>query len=175
MIKLVKGDITKDLEVGAIVNAANDLLKDGGGVCGAIHKAAGHRLELYNQAYNKGFCDVGEAKISPSFEMQPRVWWIIHTVGPDLRGCVGGPMMRDEQSLAACYRNSLHLAIRFGIKDIAFPSISTGIFGYPIEEAAPVAIEAVTEVLLQRDINVTFCLFSDNDLGTYARAMRHAK
>jgi O-acetyl-ADP-ribose deacetylase len=157
----LKGDITK-LRVDAIVNAANTTLLGGGGVDGAIHRAAGP--ELYEEAKTLGGCKVGEAKITKGYKLPAK--YIIHTVGP-IYGQENG---REAELLASCYKNSLKLALKYNIKTIAFPNISTGAFGYPIEEAAKIAIEAVKEFLGEsenRIAKVYLVSHSDLDLKVY--------
>lgn len=153
-------DITT-LDVDAIVNAANSSLLGGGGVDGAIHKVAGH--QLLEACRRLGGCETGEAKITPGFNLSAR--YVIHTVGPVWNGGQHG----EAELLANCYRNSLQLAEENGVKSIAFPSISTGIYGYPIEEAAKVAIETVKsmEPDLKSVEEVIFCCFSRRALDVY--------
>jgi O-acetyl-ADP-ribose deacetylase (regulator of RNase III) len=137
-IEIVRGDITK-LEVAAIVNAANRTLLGGGGVDGAIHRAAGP--ELLAECRALGGCEPGKAKITRGYRLPARL--VIHTVGPIWNGG-----KRDEARLLAnCYRNSLQLALENGIKTIAFPAISCGAYGYPIEQAAQIALETTREFL----------------------------
>jgi len=137
-IEIVEGDITA-FEVDAIVNAANEGLTDGGGVNGAIHRAAGPGLD--EECRRLGGCPTGEARITGGHELSAR--WIIHTVGPVWQGGDRG----EDDLLAACYRASLELARSHGARTIAFPLISTGIYGYPLERAARVALSAIDEVL----------------------------
>ena len=148
MIKIIQGDITT-LAVDAIVNAANQVMLGGGGVDGAIHRAAGP--ELYEACLKvpevrPGVrCPTGEARITPGFRLPAK--YVIHTVGPVYRDGQHG----EPEKLAACYRNSLALAAENGCKSIAFPCISTGIYGYPIEEAAKIAVREVGEFLAAKN------------------------
>lgn len=163
-ISVYKGDITK-LEVDAIVNAANKTLLGGGGVDGAIHRAAGIKLGL--ACLKLHGCNVGEAKITDGFKLKAK--HIIHTVGPQYRG-----RQEDAALLAACYKNSLNLAKEHEAHSIAFSCISTGIYGYPTEEAAKVAISAVTEWIDTNNdynIEVVFCCFNDRDEQFYIRLL----
>jgi len=145
-IQAVQGDITAQ-EVDAVVNAANQALAGGGGVDGAIHRAAGRR-ELQEACQALGGCATGDAKATPGFGLPAR--WIIHAVGPRWRGGDKG----EPEALASCYRRSLEVADELGAKSVAFPAISTGIYGYPAEEAAKIAVDTVrstpTEVELVR-------------------------
>ena len=137
-MRLVEGDITKQ-QVDAIVNAANTSLLGGGGVDGAIHRAAGP--ELLEECRGLGGCPTGQAKITKGYRLSAR--WVIHTVGPVWHGGEHG----EDALLAACYCNSLALAAQKGIKTIAFPSISTGAYGFPLERAARIALREVGEFL----------------------------
>ena len=195
MIKIIKGDITT-LSVDAIVNAANQVMLGGGGVDGAIHRAAGR--ELYEACLKvpevrPGVrCPTGEARITPGFKLPAK--FVIHTVGPVHRDGQHG----EPEKLAACYRNSLALAAENGCKSIAFPCISTGVYGYPIEDAAKIVVREVREflsraetrcaeeALLRREdsaepnpkgaqasarrreeMEVIFCCFSERDVKVY--------
>lgn len=155
-----KGDITK-LKVDAIVNAANNSLLGGGGVDGAIHRAAGSELIEYNRRL--GGCRTGEAKISPGFRLPAK--YIIHTVGPIWKD---GTHNEDEQ-LADCYRNSLEMAVENEVKTIAFPSISTGAYHFPLERAAKIAVREVKHFLEKNDYleKVIFIGYDDETYKTY--------
>ncbi len=149
------GDITT-LEVDAVVNAANNSLSDGGGVNGAIHRAAGAE-QLREACAELGDCETGDAKVTPGFMLPAR--FIIHTVGPVWRGGYRG----EAELLASCYRRSLEVADEVGAKSVAFPAISTGIYDYPSEQAARIAIEAVRFA----DTAVEKVLLVAYDIGTY--------
>lgn len=172
MLKIVQGDITR-LEVDAIVNAANQVMLGGGGVDGAIHRAAGR--ELYEACLDvpeirPGIrCPTGEARITPGFRLSAK--FVIHTVGPVYRDGRHG----EPEKLAACYRNSLALAAENGCRSIAFPCISTGVYGYPVADAAKIAVREVTEFLKTHDgIEVVFCCFSSSDRIVYEELLaRH--
>ena len=163
-MRAIQTDITT-LPVDAIVNAANQSLLGGGGVDGAIHRAAGP--ELLEACRGLGGCDVGDAKITPGFKLPAR--FVIHTVGPVWYGGNSG----EADKLASCYRRSLELAQENEVKTIAFPAISTGVYGYPIEAATRIAIETVSNYLSQHDndLDVTFCCFSDRDLEVYCQML----
>ncbi len=151
-IEIIEGDITA-LAVDAIVNAANEALAPGGGVCGAIHKRAGP--ELAEACAKLGGCETGEAKITDGFALPAS--HVIHTVGP----VWGGGERGEGELLANCYRNALTLAAAHDLNSIAFPAISTGIFGFPPDRAALIAVRTVREVLAGTDDieRVVFCCF----------------
>ncbi len=143
-IEIHKGDITK-LKVDAIVNAANTSLLGGGGVDGAIHRAAGPELFEFNRKLSG--CQTGEAKISPGFNLPAK--YIIHTVGPvwnDGKNNVTEAVTKEDNLLANCYKNSLKLAVENGIKTIAFPAISTGVYHFPLERATKIAVTEVEKI-----------------------------
>ncbi|MBN9419223.1 MAG: O-acetyl-ADP-ribose deacetylase [Candidatus Eremiobacteraeota bacterium] len=164
-LTLLRGDITK-LEVDAIVNAANSSLLGGGGVDGAIHRAGGPAILQDCQAIRarQGGCKTGEAVITGGGNLPAR--HVIHTVGPVWRG----GQFDEAHLLANCYRNSLQLALEQGLKTLAFPCISTGVFGYPLEEAAPIAVETVREFLGGHPgiEEVVFCVFSPAEEKLYS-------
>ena len=161
-IHIVEGDITKQ-EVDAIVNAANTSLLGGGGVDGAIHRAAGP--ELLEETRKIGGCPTGEARVSKGYFLPAK--WVIHTVGPVWTG----GKKNEESLLSSCYRNSLKAAQELGIKSIAFPSISTGVYGFPLERATEIALEE-TKKFLQTDKSlnrVIFVCFGEKAYNTYQR------
>ncbi len=163
-IRAIQADITT-LAIDAIVNAANSSLLGGGGVDGAIHRAAGS--DLLHECRLLGGCKTGEAKRTGGYRLPAR--FIVHTVGPVWRGGEQG----EEALLIACYRNALRLAAEVDAHSIAFPSISTGIFGYPIEQAARTAVSTVRAELARYPgiDEVLFCCFSANDLAVYQKAL----
>jgi O-acetyl-ADP-ribose deacetylase (regulator of RNase III) len=161
-IDIARGDITK-LEVDAIVNAANTALLGGGGVDGAIHRAAGP--DLLAECRTLGGCKAGEAKITRGYRLPARI--VIHTVGPIWHGGKHG----EPETLANCYRNSLQVAVENGIKTIAFPAISCGAYGYPVQEAAQIAVKTTREFLTGEDKidKVIFVLWSEDIYEAYLR------
>jgi O-acetyl-ADP-ribose deacetylase (regulator of RNase III) len=163
-IKVVEGDIAA-LDIDAIVNAANESLAPGAGVCGAIHRASGP--ELAAACARIGHCPTGQARLTPGFKLKAR--YVIHTVGPIWRGGDLG----EEELLATCYRDSLRLAAESGIKRIAFPAISTGVYGYPLERASRVAIATVRQELVRRPAieQVVFCCFGAEPAALYRRLL----
>lgn len=156
-IEVVEADITR-LDVDAIVNAANEQLLAGGGVCGAIHRAAGP--ELLAECLTLGGCPTGEARITRGYRLTAR--HVIHAVGPVWHGGTAG----EPTLLARCYRNSLALAERHGLASIAFPAISTGIFGYPGEPATEIAVREV-RTAADRLERVVFCCFGADMAALY--------
>lgn len=163
ILEILTGNITLQ-ETDAIVNAANKALAPGGGVAGAIHRAAGR--ELWDECRSLGGCDTGEAKITRGYNLPAS--HVIHTVGPVYSGAV-----RDAGDLERSYLNSLSLASSNSLKSISFPSISTGAFGYPVKDAAVIALKAITDYLKNHpDIElVKMVLFSDEDYQAYKSTM----
>ncbi|MEK7325977.1 MAG: O-acetyl-ADP-ribose deacetylase [Chloroflexota bacterium] len=163
-ISLVQGDITRQ-QVDAIVNAANNTLLGGGGVDGAIHRAAGPGL--FAECATLGGCATGEAKITKGYKLPAR--FVIHTVGPIWRGGSTG----EPELLASCYRKSLALADQHNIRRIAFPSISTGAYGYPIEPASRIAVAEVKAFLEQNPAieKAIFVCFGKSDYDCYAAVL----
>ena len=163
-LQALRADITT-LSLDAIVNAANETLLGGGGVDGAIHRAAGPRL--LEACRSIGGCPTGEARITEGFDLPAR--YVIHTVGPVWRGGTAG----EPDMLAACYRNSMRLALEHGLESIGFPSISTGVYGYPGKEACGIAVKTVRAFLdgNQEAMSVRFVCFSEEDLEGYRRQL----
>jgi O-acetyl-ADP-ribose deacetylase (regulator of RNase III) len=163
-LAIVVADITT-LEVDAIVNAANESLLGGGGVDGAIHRAAGP--ELLEECRTLGGCPTGEARVTRGHRLPAR--WVIHTVGPVWSGGGRG----EDAQLASCYRESLELARAKRARTVAFPAISTGVYRFPKERAAAIALATTSEWLREHDqaLAVTFCCFSDADAAIYHEAL----
>ena len=162
LIKTIKGDITKVTDVQAIVNAANNSLLGGGGVDGAIHRAAGSKL--LEECITLHGCETGEAKITKAYNLPCE--YVIHTVGPIWNGGTS----REDELLANCYYNSMKLAIDNGIRNIAFPSISTGVYSFPVELAAKIAVNTINRFLQEKPEKfdlVEWVLFDDNTKSVY--------
>lgn len=163
-IQLYNGDITK-LKVDAIVNAANQTLLGGGGVDGAIHRAAGK--ELLAECRTLNGCDTGDAKITKGYQLPAK--YVIHTVGP----VYNGGKNNEVDQLSSCYERGLELALENEIKTIAFPNISTGVYGYPKQDAAEIAIRRVKKFLeIHPEIEkVIFCVFDDENYALYEKLL----
>lgn len=166
MLKAIKGDITKVTDIEAIVNAANNSLLGGGGVDGAIHYAAGPKL--LKECIALHGCETGEAKLTRGYNLPCK--FVIHTVGPMWDGGSYG----EPELLASCYRNSLQVAVDNGIRTVAFPSISTGVYGYPVDKAAQIAVSTVRDFLAHNpgklDL-VEWVLFDDRTYAVYEKAI----
>ena len=164
-IEIVQGDITS-LDVDAIVNAANEQLAPGGGVCGAIHDAAGSGLAA-ECARVPGGCPTGEARFTNGYDLIAR--YVIHAVGPVWHG----GEQNEAALLAQCYRRALGLCVGNNLTSIAFPAISTGIYGYPAEEAAAIALDTVNTFLAGDDrlTRVVFCCFGEQSLAAHEQAL----
>ncbi|MEL4304811.1 O-acetyl-ADP-ribose deacetylase [Methanococcoides sp. LMO-2] len=163
-VVVVKGDIV-ELDVDAIVNAANNSLLGGGGVDGAIHTAAGP--ELLEECRSLKGCPTGEAKITSGYRLPAK--YVIHTVGPIWRGGTSG----EDEMLARCYRNSLKLAVRNGVSSIAFPSISTGAYGFPVNRAAGIAVDEILDFLEKNSSieKVLLVCFNERAFESYSSAL----
>ena len=163
-IKVILGDITKlGSEVDAIVNSANEDLLGGGGVDGAIHRAAGP--ELLKECYALGGCEPGDAKVTKAYNLKQK--YIIHTVGPRY---YSNP--NPEETLHSCYQKSLQIADKLGVKTIAFPSISTGVFRYPLEKASSIAINTIKQYKSKNIETVIICAFDEKTYKAYLDKLR---
>lgn len=162
VISLFRGDITT-LAVDAIVNAANNSLLGGGGVDGAIHRAAGP--QLLAECRGLGGCETGKAEITRGYNLPAR--HVIHTVGPVYQDGSHG----EAELLSSCYRECLQLVVAHGLQSIAFPNISTGVYGYPKQEAAEIAVKAAKDFLQGRDValQIIFCVFDEENFHIYQR------
>ena len=165
LLEAITADITT-LEVDAIVNAANSSLRGGGGVDGAIHRAAGP--ELLEACRRLGGCNTGDAKATPGFDLPAT--WVIHTVGPVWQGGSSG----EPELLASCYRRSIEEADRLGAKTVAFPAISTGVYGYPKAEAAAVAIDTLSGLSPASVVRVVLVGFDEAATDLYRRLLPSA-
>lgn len=164
-IELIQGDITR-MQTDAIVNAANNSLLGGGGVDGAIHKAAGP--ELLTECRTLNGCGTGQAKITAGYKLPAK--FVIHTVGPVWEG----GSQKEDELLASCYLNSLKLASEKGCKSIAFPNISTGVYGFPKQRAAIIAVHTVNQFLKENSVpeKVIFTVFDSENLELYQKLLR---
>jgi O-acetyl-ADP-ribose deacetylase len=162
MLEIIVEDITR-LDVDAIVNAANSSLLGGGGVDGAIHRAAGP--DLLAECRKLGGCTTGDAKITQGYKLPAR--FVIHTVGPIWRGGARG----EEDHLASCYRRSLAIAREYGLRSIAFPAISTGVYGFPPDRAARIAIATVASLFDAGREHIIFCCFSESSAECHRQAL----
>lgn len=163
LVEIARGDIAKE-QVEAIVTAANSSLRGGGGVDGAVHRAAGPRLAQAGAAIAP--CTPGDAKATPSFDLRLPVRYVIHTVGPVWHGGAEG----EAETLRSCYRRCLEVADELGVKSIAFPAISTGIYGYPPQGAAEIAVERVTSTQTAVDL-IRLVAFDGATLALYRRLL----